>query len=138
MRACRRRRHLLSRTLYIINVYRLNFNKLSRNFVEAIRTTTSNCRVNFINLYSAFAINFSIVFLPHTNTVILLEPYSGTITEPGYLWPFLFSHRRYKIFMLFFKQKMSSLSFISRSVCRLLTHFLCLSLSLYSNITIIL
>ena len=23
------------------------------------------------------------VFLPHTNTVILLEPYRGTITEPG-------------------------------------------------------
>ena len=23
------------------------------------------------------------VFLPHTNTVILLEPYCGTITEPG-------------------------------------------------------
>ena len=22
------------------------------------------------------------VFLPHTNTVILLEPYCGTITEP--------------------------------------------------------
>ena len=23
------------------------------------------------------------IFLPHTNTVILLEPYWGTITEPG-------------------------------------------------------
>ena len=23
------------------------------------------------------------VFLPHTNTVILLEPYCGAITEPG-------------------------------------------------------
>ena len=23
------------------------------------------------------------IFLPHTNTVILLEPYRGTITEPG-------------------------------------------------------
>ena len=23
------------------------------------------------------------VFLPHTDTVILLEPYCGTITEPG-------------------------------------------------------
>ena len=89
MRACRRRRHLLSRTLYIINVYRLNFDKLSRNFVEAIRTTTSNCRVSFINLYLVFAINFWIVFLPHTNTVILLEPYSGTITEPGYFSYFL-------------------------------------------------
>ena len=27
--------------------------------------------------------NFRIVFLPHTNNVILIEPYSGTITEPG-------------------------------------------------------
>ena len=24
-----------------------------------------------------------LIFLPHTNTVILLEPYCGTITEPG-------------------------------------------------------
>ena len=23
------------------------------------------------------------IFLPHTSTVILLEPYCGTITEPG-------------------------------------------------------
>ena len=23
------------------------------------------------------------IFLPHTNTVILLEPYCGTMTEPG-------------------------------------------------------
>ena len=23
------------------------------------------------------------IFLPHTNTVILLDPYCGTITEPG-------------------------------------------------------
>ena len=23
------------------------------------------------------------IFLPHTNTVILLEPYCGTVTEPG-------------------------------------------------------
>ena len=23
------------------------------------------------------------MFFPHTNTVILLEPYCGTITEPG-------------------------------------------------------
>ena len=27
------------------------------------------------------------VFLPHTNTVILLEPYCGTITEPGHGLP---------------------------------------------------
>ena len=29
------------------------------------------------------------IFLPHTNTVILLEPYCGTITEPGLPVPVL-------------------------------------------------
>ena len=74
----RRRWHLVSPTLYIIIVYRGNLNKLSR----AIRATTTNCRVSFIDLYLVFPRNFRIVFLPHTNTVILLEPYCGTITEP--------------------------------------------------------
>ena len=73
----------MSPTLYIIIVYRVNLNKLSRNFVEAIRTTTTNCRVRFIDLYLVFPTNFRIVFLAHTNTVILLEPYCVTITEPG-------------------------------------------------------
>ena len=83
MRAWQRRWHLVSPTLYIITVYRVNLNKLSRNFVGAIRTTTTNCRVSFIDLYLVFPTNFRIVFLPLTNTVILLEPYCGTITEPG-------------------------------------------------------
>ena len=82
MRAWRRRWNLLSPTLYIIIVYRVNLNKLSRNFVGAIRTTTTNCRVSFIDLYLVFPTNFRIVFLPNTNTVILLESYCGTITEP--------------------------------------------------------
>ena len=60
-----------------------NYCKLSRNFVGAIRTGTINCRVGFIDLYLVFPRNFRIVFLPHTNTVILLELYCGTITEPG-------------------------------------------------------
>ena len=51
MRACRRKWHLVSPTLYIIIVYRVNLNKLSRNFVGALRTTTTNCRVSFIDLY---------------------------------------------------------------------------------------
>ena len=83
MRAWRRRWHLVSPTLYIIIVYRMNLNKLSRNFVGALRTTTTNCRVSFIDLYLVFRRNFRIVLLPHTNTVIFLEPYCGTITEPG-------------------------------------------------------
>ena len=85
MRACRRKWHLVSPTLYIIIVYRVNLNKLSRNFVGALRTTTTNCRVSFIDLYLVFPRNFRIVFSPHTkiNAVILLEPYFGTITEPG-------------------------------------------------------
>ena len=53
---------------------------LSRNFVGALRITTTNYRVSFIDLYSVFPRNFRIVFLPHTNTVISLEPYCGTIT----------------------------------------------------------
>ena len=73
----------MSPTLYIIIVYSVNLNKLSRNFVGALRTTTTNLRVSFIDLYLVFPRNFRIVFLPHTKTVILLEPYCGTITEPG-------------------------------------------------------
>ena len=34
------------------------------------RTTTTNCRVSFIDFYLVFPTNFRIVFLPHTNTVI--------------------------------------------------------------------
>ena len=73
----------MSPTLYIIIVYRVNLNKLSRNFVGAIRTTTTNCRVSFIDLYLVFPTNFRIIFLPHTNTVNLLEPYCVTSTELG-------------------------------------------------------
>ena len=60
-----------------------NYCKLSRNFVAAIGTTTINCRVSFIDLYLVFPRNFRMLFLPHTNTVILLERYCGTMTEPG-------------------------------------------------------
>ena len=55
---------------------------LWRKFVGALRTTTTNCRLTFIDLYLVFT-NFRIVFLPHTKTVILLELYCGTITESG-------------------------------------------------------
>ena len=46
----------------------------------ALRTKTTNSRVSFIDLYMylVFPKNFKIVFLPHTNTVILLGPYCGT------------------------------------------------------------
>ena len=63
MRARRGRWHLVSPALYIISVYRVNLNKLSRDFVEAIRTKTTNCRVSFIDLYLVFPTNFRIVFL---------------------------------------------------------------------------
>ena len=72
--AWRRKCHLVSPTLYIIIVYRVSLNKLSRNFVGALRTTTTNWRVSFIYLYLVFPRNFKIVFLPHTNTLNLLEP----------------------------------------------------------------
>ena len=52
----------MSPTLYIIIVYRVNLNKLSRNVVGALRTTTTNCRVSFIYLYLVFPRNFKIVF----------------------------------------------------------------------------
>ena len=58
-----------------------NYHETS-NFVEAIKTTNKS-RVSFIDLYLIFPTNFRIVFLPHTNTLILLEPYCGTITQPG-------------------------------------------------------
>ena len=93
--ARRRKWHLLSPTLYIIIVFKVNLNKLSRNFVRALRTATTNCRVSFIDLYLVwFPRNFRILLLPHTNTVMLLERYCGTITEPGlpvftrYKWPY--------------------------------------------------
>ena len=85
MRACRRKWHLVFPTLHIIIEKEwiwTNCCKLSRNFVGAIRTTTINCRVSFIDLYSVFPRNFRMILLPHTNTVILLEPYCGNITEP--------------------------------------------------------
>ena len=59
---------------------RLNSNVV---VVGALRTTTTNCRVSFIDLYLVFPRNFRMIFLPHTNTVILLELYCGTITETG-------------------------------------------------------
>ena len=67
----------MSPILYIIIVYRVNFNKLSRNFVGALRTTTTNCKVSFIDLYLVFSRNFRIVFLLHPNTVILLPGREG-------------------------------------------------------------
>ena len=54
MRAWRRRWHLVPPTLYIIIVYSVNLIKLSRNFVGALRTTSTNCRVSFIDLYLVF------------------------------------------------------------------------------------
>ena len=59
---------LLKFTLHV----RVNLTKL---------TTTTNCRVSFIDLYLVFLENLRIEFFPHTNTVILLEPYRSTITE---------------------------------------------------------
>ena len=81
MRAWRRQWHLVSPTFYIIIVHRVNSNKLSGNFVGAIRTTTTNCRVSFIDFRLVFPTNFRIVLLPPTKTVILLEPYCGTCTQ---------------------------------------------------------
>ena len=60
--------------LYIECIW-TNYCKLLWNFVGALRTTTTNCRVSFIDLYLVFPRNFRMVFLLLTNTVILLEQY---------------------------------------------------------------
>ena len=57
----------------------MNLNTSSRNFVGALRTTTTNCRVSFIDLKLVFPTNFRVVFLSHANTVISLEPYWGPL-----------------------------------------------------------
>ena len=59
--------------------------KIPVNFSLSLdmKPDTINCRVSFIDLYLVFPRNFRMIFLPHINTVILLEPYGGTITEPG-------------------------------------------------------
>ena len=57
MRAWRPRWDLVSPTLYTIIVYWVNLNKLSRNFVGTLRTTTNICRVSFIDLYLVFPRN---------------------------------------------------------------------------------
>ena len=71
---------LLPCVLYCMEV---KLGTLSWNFVWALRTKTTNCRVSFIDLYIVFPTKFRIVFLPHKNTVILLEHYCGTITKSG-------------------------------------------------------
>ena len=70
-------------TLQLIVVVLIAPTKCRDNFVGVKRTTTINCRVSFIDLYLVFQRSFRMIFLPHTNTVILLEPYCGTMTEPG-------------------------------------------------------
>ena len=77
-----------SRASYLMyyNVLKVDLSKLFRTFVWVFKTETTNCRVSFIVLYVVFPNNFRILILPDTNTVILLEPYCGTVTEPGYLW----------------------------------------------------
>ena len=59
----------------------------------SIKDNKRNCRVSFINLYFVFSRNFRIVFLPHTNTVILpLEFYwNRTVVlskSLDYLWAY--------------------------------------------------
>ena len=66
-------------TLQLIDVVLIAPTKFRDNlqqFVQ-IHSTYNN------NNYLVFPRNFRMVFLPHTNTVILPEPYCGTMTEPG-------------------------------------------------------
>ena len=81
-----------SRASYLVYyiVWREKLSKLSWSFVWALRTTTTNCRVSFIDFYLVFPTNVRIVFSHPTNNVILLERYCGTIMalpqSLGYLW----------------------------------------------------
>ena len=58
--------HIVYYIDYIATVWNVNLSKLSRNFFWVLRTTITNCRVSFIDFYSAFPTNFRIEFLPHT------------------------------------------------------------------------
>ena len=63
------------------------FDKLSRNFVRALRTTENHCRVSrvsFIDFY-LFSIFYKLkdrIFTPYKHCN-LLESYCGPNTEPG-------------------------------------------------------
>ena len=46
-------------------------------------TSFAQSHPTLLDLYLVFPRNFRMILLPHTNTVNLLEPYCGTITEPG-------------------------------------------------------
>ena len=60
--------------------------QILQKFIWTLRTTTTYCRVSFINFYLVFPTNFRIVFLPHTNTAILLEHPVTLSQSLGYLW----------------------------------------------------
>ena len=69
--------------MYYDIVWRVNLSKLWRKFVWALRTITTYCILSCTDHYLVFPTNFRIIFLPHTKTVILLEPYCGNNTETG-------------------------------------------------------
>ena len=54
-----------SRASYLVYIeWRVNWSKLSQKPVWKLRTTTTNPRVSFIDLYWVFPTNFKIVFYP--------------------------------------------------------------------------
>ena len=72
------RDNLFKFTLYIIIIYKVGDKRCHLGRHALIQQV-----ISFIDLYLVFSTSFGIVFLPHKNTVFLLEPYCGTITEPG-------------------------------------------------------
>ena len=76
-------KHLFQQSMVNSKQTKFRDNLFKFTHVGVLQTTTINGRVSFIDLYLVFPRNFRIVFLPHTNNVILLERYCGTITEPG-------------------------------------------------------
>ena len=74
---------MASRVSYLVLYYCIEseFEQIITKRRWSIKDNTTNCTVSFIDLYLVFPTNFRIVLLPHTNNVILLEPYCVVLSQ---------------------------------------------------------
>ena len=91
------------------------FKQIMTKLHGSITDNNNKLQSSFIDLYLVFPRNFRIVFLTHTNTVILLEPYCGTITEPG-LPVILYPHKNTRMKGLDLKEIVVSLCQIHKKI----------------------
>ena len=70
---------LLLRSWHVYFLLEFEF-RGKRNFVGAIRTTTTNYRVSFTDLYLVFPRNFRIVIFPHTTRTVLWYYHRAWVT----------------------------------------------------------